>query len=69
MDIGAEDLETQLAEWQRHYNWERGHDAPGGKIPIDRFLELIDLTPFWDEGHQQYNQSSEQIQDPTTALT
>jgi transposase InsO family protein len=68
VDLKSSGLEMQLAEWQHHYNWERGHGALGGKTPMDRFFELIHETPFWDQAHQGYDPSSERIQDPNYSL-
>jgi transposase InsO family protein len=41
-------LRNRLSEWQHYYNWERIHGSIG-MAPMDRFLQLKDMTPYWDE--------------------
>ena len=64
IDPADEDLELRLAEWQHHYNWHRPHGSLSGKSPMERFFEVADQTPLWDQIHENYNPASEHIQDP-----
>jgi transposase InsO family protein len=68
--VDAEDpqLDLRLAEWQHHYNWERAHGSLGGKTPMDRFLELIRQTPFWNDVHKEYRWGQERIQEADCRL-
>ena len=38
VDISANDLKEQLAEWQHYYNWERPHSAHHGKTPMECYF-------------------------------
>lgn len=64
VDLSDKDLELRLAEWQHYYNWERPHGSLGVKTPTDRFIELIEKAPYWDDVHRQYDPSKERVQDP-----
>jgi transposase InsO family protein len=63
IDLSAEDLEDQLAEWQHYYNWHRPHSAHHGKSPMEKYFELADQTPYSDEVIKNYNASSERLQE------
>lgn len=63
VNLSAEDLDDQLALWQHFYNWDRPHSAHNGKTPNERFIELIDDTPFYDEVSDNYQLGSERLQD------
>jgi hypothetical protein len=58
-DLGAPDLEAQLALWQTYYNWSRPHTSLTGKTPLGRFCELKDETPYSWEVAEQYEASGE----------
>lgn len=62
IDLQDPHLRDRLAEWQQYYNWERTHGSIG-MAPIDRFLELKDRTPFWDEVIEHYDQSKELLRE------
>lgn len=62
IDIHSDDLDNQLAEWQRYYNWLRPHSAHNGKIPVEKYFELCDKTPFSDEVLKDYDVDKERIQ-------
>jgi hypothetical protein len=64
VDLSDRDLEPRLAEWQHYYNWHRPHGSLGGKTPMDRFFELIEKTPYWDDVDREYDPSKERIQEP-----
>ena len=49
VDINSPDIEDQLQEWQHYYNWDRPHGSLGGKTPMDRYFEVSQKTPFWDQ--------------------
>ena len=68
MDLTADDLEEQLQAWQHHYNWGRAHSALGGKTPIDRYCELLERTPFWDEVEAAYDPTRESIREQHYAV-
>lgn len=63
VDLGAEDLDDQLALWQHYYNWDRPHSAHNGKSPMERYFELSEKTPFSDEVSSRYQPAAERIQD------
>ena len=64
VNLGGDNLNDLLAEWQHYYNWERPHSAHHGKPPIGRYFDLASETPFSDEAYEVYNPVSERIQDP-----
>lgn len=64
VDPDSDDLEEQLGYWQHHYNWVRPHGAHNGKSPMDRYFELMEKTPYWDEVHSNYDPDKERIQNP-----
>ena len=53
----------ELAVWQHYYNWERPHGALNGKSPMDKVLDLIGKTPFWDDVYDAYESGSERIRE------
>jgi len=55
-------LDDLLAEWQHYYNWYRPHSAHNGKSPIERYFELVEITPYSDEVYKEFNPASECIQ-------
>jgi len=57
-------LEERLAEWQHYYNWERPHGSLGGRSPMDRYFELSDRTPFWEDVEQNYDRTKERYRYP-----
>ncbi len=54
VDSESPDLRDKLSEWQHYYNWYRIHGAIG-KSPMDRYFELIDRTPLWDDVINKYD--------------
>ena len=66
-DLHDPSLRDHLAEWQQYYNWERIHGAIG-MAPIDRFLEVKDKTPLWDEVIENYDPSKELIREQSYDL-
>ncbi len=62
IDIEAKDLNNQLAEWQQYYNWDRPHSAHNGKSPMERYFELSEETPLWEDVHKDCFSKSEHIQ-------
>lgn len=64
VDLKKKDLKTQLSEWQHYYNWQRVHGSLKGKTPMDKYCELINDTPFWDDVERQYDSTEERIQEP-----
>lgn len=61
VSLDSPDLHKQLQEWQHFYNWERAHGGLHCKTPIERFLELSDRTPVWDEGELLYDSGKERL--------
>lgn len=55
-------LSDRLSEWQHYYNWERIHGAIG-MAPIDRYFELKDKTPYWDEVVKGFDPTKENFRD------
>lgn len=68
VDLSSEDLHDQLLEWQHHYNWHRPHGGLGGITPMDRYFQVSDKTPCWDEIETGYDESRERIQEANYAL-
>lgn len=64
LDLRDKMLEDRLAEWQHHYNWERPHGAHHGKAPMDKYFELSEQTPLWEDVLQNYDSTKERIQVP-----
>ena len=55
------DLYQKLQERQHYYNWERGHGALNGHPPMDRYFELIDKVPLWEDVKKIYNPQKERL--------
>lgn len=51
-------LRDRLGEWQHYYNWERIHGSIG-KTLMDRYFELMNKTPYWDEVQSRYDPAKE----------
>ena len=64
VDLKDPDLSMQVAEWQHYHNWDRPHGSLNGKSPMDRYFELIDKTPFWDDVEGNHDRSKERFRDP-----
>jgi len=62
INLESEDLSDQLAEWQQYYNWDRPHSAHNGKLPMEKYFQLSDETPFSDEVHENYHPEKERLQ-------
>lgn len=60
VDLKASDLEDQLQEWQHFYNWYRPHGSHGGLTPMDKYFQVSNKTPFWDEVSDNYDDSKEE---------
>jgi hypothetical protein len=61
IDLKADDIQTQLDEWQHFWNWHRPHSALGEASPIDRVCELAAKTPIGDEVEADYHPAKECI--------
>lgn len=59
--LDALGLSKKLQEWQHYYNWERGHGALNGNPPMDRYFELIDKVPLWEDVEKIYNPKKERL--------
>jgi transposase InsO family protein len=64
VDLKDPDLSMRVAEWQHYYNWDRPHGSLNGKSPMDRYFELVEKTPFWDDVERVYDHSKERFRDP-----
>lgn len=64
VDLNATDLEERLAVWQHYYNWDRPHGSLGGRPPMDRYFELSELTPFWEDTERNYDPTKERYRYP-----
>ena len=64
VDLNDESLSDLLAEWQDYYNWDRPHSAHNGKIPMERYFELSDEAPLWEDVSKDYHPEAERIQNP-----
>jgi len=63
IDLKASDLEDQLQEWQHFYNWNRSHGSHGGLTPMDKYFQVIEKTPFWNEVMVNYETKKEELQE------
>lgn len=45
LDPPSPDIQQRLDEWQPFWNWQRPHNALGGKTPIDRICKLMAKIP------------------------
>lgn len=61
-DLSAPDLEERSEEWQFYYNWHRPHGALHGKPPIDKVCDLLQNTPYWADGGNNYEPGNRRIQ-------
>jgi transposase InsO family protein len=53
-DLDDPSLHDRLDEWQHFYNWQRAHSSLGGKTPMDRWYELSNKIPYWDDVERNY---------------
>jgi Transposase and inactivated derivatives len=63
LDIGLEQLDILLSEWQHYYNWLRPHSSLNGKTPMERVCELADQTPLSEEVQEHYQLKKERFQE------
>lgn len=68
VDLDDPELASRLGEWQHYYNWQRGHGSLSGRTPVQRFIELMPKTPFWDEVGRDYDPRKERIQEANYAI-
>ena len=61
IDIKDPELEIYLAEWEFYYNWHRPHSSLAGKTPNEKYSEVSDQTPLWEEVNALYNPKKERI--------
>jgi transposase InsO family protein len=64
VDLADPELESQLQEWQHHYNWDRQHGSLNGRTPMEKYFDLRKKTPFLDEVEAAYDSEKERIQEP-----
>jgi len=62
-NLDSHNLSDELAYWQHYYNWERPHGSLNGKSPIDKYFELSNITPYWDDVCDAYDPDKERIKD------
>jgi transposase InsO family protein len=63
VDIKCSELKTKLLEWEFYYNWHRSHSSLSGKTPIEKYCELINQTPIWEDVENGYNPANERIKE------
>lgn len=68
IDLSSADIDRFLAEWQHYYNWNRPHNAHMGKTPMERYCEVIDITPLSEEVAANYHPEQEPIQEQNYRL-
>ena len=61
VDPRSPDIQQRLDEWQHFWNWERPHNALGGKTPIDRICELMAKIPSGEAVERTYDPAKERI--------
>ena len=59
--VGIEDplLPDLLEEWQFFYNWHRPHSALGGKTPMERCCDLLEMPPCQEDVESRYQLTQE----------
>jgi transposase InsO family protein len=62
INVGSDDLEDQLTEWQHCYNWERVHGSIG-MPPIDKLCSLIHEAPYWEDVIATYDPSQKHFRE------
>ena len=62
-DFSDPELAVRLEEWQFHYNWHRPHGSLGGKMPVDRVCELLEITPLTEEVWESFDPEKERFQE------
>lgn len=67
-DLHDQELDLRLSEWQHFYNWHRPHSSLSNKTPVEKWLELAEKTPFWDQVEAQYLLNKERIQEQNYKL-
>lgn len=68
IDLNNPNLQNELSYWQHFYNWYRPHSSLDGKTPMDKYDELSEKTPFWDEIINNYDLSQERIREQNYKL-
>lgn len=63
VDLDDPQLENKLQDWQHYYNWDRPHSSLHGKTPMEKYFELAEKTPIWEEVELNYDISKERIQE------
>ena len=69
VDPRSSDVQERLAEWQHLWNWERPHNALGGKTPLDRVCELLSKIPSGEAVEAAYDPAKERIRVASYAIT
>jgi transposase InsO family protein len=62
VNLKDERLRDLLAEWPHHYSWQRIHGTIG-MPPMDRYFELQNKIPYWDEVVENYDRSKERFRE------
>ena len=68
IDLSSPQVDMLLAEWQHYYNWERPHSAHNGNPPMERYCELMEQTPLFEEVADDYHPEREHIQEQNYRL-
>lgn len=68
IDLSSPQVDMLLAEWQHYYNWERPHSAHNGNPPMERYCELMEQTPPFEEVADDYHPEREHIQEQNYRL-
>jgi hypothetical protein len=63
VDLTSSTLSSQLEEWQFFYNWQRPHSGLRGLTPMNRYCELIQVTPLQEEAHAAFDAKQERHQE------
>jgi transposase InsO family protein len=63
VDLKADGLEDRLQEWQHFYNWDRPHGSLNGLSPMEKYFQVSDKTPFWNDIEYEYDESKERFQE------
>ena len=67
-DLSDPNLQDRLDEWQHYYNWHRAHSSLGGRTPMDRWHELSDKIPYWDDVEGNYIPDDEPVREQNYKL-
>ena len=68
VDLKDPELAMRVAEWQHYYNWDRPHGSLNSRSPMERYSELSDITPYWEDVEKNFELSKERFREANFKL-